>query len=72
MSFGFKVTQFVRQLATCSPEGIRTPDLFLEGNGCKEATYTSEATQILTEYELIDAPDGPSRPSEKRPTQKGT
>ena len=47
---------------SCSPEGIRTPDLFLEREGTKKSDL---ATKTLT----IDAPDRPKRASEKSPSE---
>ena len=52
----------------CSPEGIRTPDLFLERIRLQKSDLEASTPRIVQKWELVDAPDGPNRASEKRPS----
>jgi hypothetical protein len=58
---------FARQLAIGSPEGIRTPDLFLERKWPQKSDPVARQRRIAQDQRRTDAPDGPNRASEKRP-----
>jgi hypothetical protein len=62
MPLQVEVAEFPRELAVCSPEGTRTPDLFLESD---EAERSGLVISSGTNRDRL----GAKRASEKRPTE---